>query len=218
MDIRPHTLLIAMHLSAVAVGLGVALVADWVVLAKLTFKTVTPRNARQLVDLSQVVAAGLALIWITGLTLVVHNASVAPTSIMNEKLWAKFVIVVALTVNALLLHKIALPMVQARIGQPLFDKPFSGTLLVSTLLGAISTTSWGCAAYLGVARELNGVVKLGPLLRLYLALLVLAWLAALGMSCLAGFRGMRWKEPAAAYDARRLQAGAIRLATSVPNG
>ena len=83
MDIRPHTLLIAMHLSAVAVGLGVALVADWVVLAKLTFKTVTPRNARQLADLSQVVAAGLALIWITGLTLVVHNASVAPRAVQR---------------------------------------------------------------------------------------------------------------------------------------
>lgn len=218
MDIRPHTVLVAMHLLAVAVRLGVALLADWVVLAKLTFRIVTPRNARQLADLSLVVAAGLVLTWITGLMLVICNALAAPASIMNEKLWAKFVIVVALTVNALLLHKIALPMVQARIGRPLFDKPFSRALLISTLLAAISSTSWVCAAYLGVARELNGVVKIGPLLQLYLALLALTWLGTLGMSCLAGLHGMRSKGPAIAYDTIGLQIIAIGPAASVPSG
>lgn len=174
-----HTILVLGHVLALALGLGAALLADWIVLRKLAFGTVGQRAAQQLIDLSHAVCAGLVLIWITGALLVADNALNAPASIMNQKLWAKLAMVVALTLNAVLLHRIVMPMVTRRVGQPLFGAAFGRLAMVSTLLGSVSIVSWMFAAYLGVARELNGRENLVPILVSYLAVLLLAWALAL---------------------------------------
>ena len=172
---RLHTILVLGHILALALGLGSALLADWIVLRKLAFGTVSQKAAQQLIDLSQAVSAGLILIWITGALLVTDNALDAPATIMNQKLWAKLAIVIALTMNAVLLHRIVMPMVTRRVGQPLFETAFEWRLMVSTLLGAISVVSWVFSAYLGVARELNGHANLLPILVSYLGALLLTW-------------------------------------------
>jgi len=141
MMIRFHTLLVLGHLLALALGLGAALLADWVVLRKLTSGIVSQRAAGQLIDLSHAVSAGLVLIWVTGALLVADSAWDAPASVMNQKLWAKLVIVAVLTLNALLLHGIVLPRVGRRVGQPLFETSFGWLPLISTLLAAISAVS-----------------------------------------------------------------------------
>ena len=175
---RLHTILVLGHILAVALGLGSALLADWIVLRKLVFGTVSKRAAQQLVDLSHAVGAGLVLIWITGALLVAGNALDAPASIMNQKLWAKLAIVAVMTMNAVLLHRIAMPMVERRVGQSLFATVFDRLPMVSTLLGAVSAVSWMFAAYLGVARELNGQANLVPILVSYLGALLLTWVMA----------------------------------------
>ncbi len=174
-----HTILVLGHILALALGLGSALLADWIVLRKLAFGTVSQRAAGQLIDLSHAVCAGLVLIWITGALLVTDNALNAPASIMNQKLWAKLAIVTALTLNAVLLHKIAMPMVTRRVGQPLFGAAFDRLAMASTLLGAVSMVSWVFSAYLGVARELNGRENFVPIFVSYLGALLLAWALAL---------------------------------------
>jgi len=179
--IRVHTLLILSHMLALALGLGAALLADWVVLRKLTFGIVSQKAAGQLDDLSHAVSAGLALIWVTGALLVADNALDAPASIMNQKLWAKLVIVTVLTLNAVLLHRMVLPRATSRIGQPLFETRFDRVSLVSVLLGAISAVSWMFAAYLGVARELNGKANLVPILGDYLAAVLLIWVGGVAL-------------------------------------
>jgi len=179
--IRVHTLLILGHMLALALGLGAALLADWVVLRKLTFGIVSQKAAGQLDDLSHAVSAGLALIWVTGALLVADNALDAPASIMNQKLWAKLVIVTLLTLNAVLLHRMVLPRATSRIGQPLFETRFDRVSLVSVLLGAISAVSWMFAAYLGVARELNGKANLVPILGAYLAAVLLIWVGGVAL-------------------------------------
>jgi len=166
---------------ALALGLGAALLADWVVLRKLTFGIVSQKAAGQLDDLSHAVSAGLALIWVTGALLVADNALDAPASIMNQKLWAKLVIVTVLTLNAVLLHRMVLPRATSRIGQPLFETRFDRVSLVSVLLGAISAVSWMFAAYLGVARELNGKANLVPILGDYLAAVLLIWVGGVAL-------------------------------------
>ena len=88
MTYRLHTVLVLGHVLALALGLGSALLADWIVLRKLAFGTVSQKAAQQLTDLSRAVSAGLVLIWITGALLVADNALDAPASIMNQKLWA----------------------------------------------------------------------------------------------------------------------------------
>ena len=174
-----HTILVLSHILALALGLGSALLADWIVLRKLAFGTVNQKAAGQLIDLSHAVCAGLALVWITGALLVTDNALNAPASVMNQKLWAKLAIVTTLTLNAVLLHRIVMPMVKRRIGQPLFEAAFDRLAMVSTLLGAVSVVSWVFSAYLGVARELNGRENLVPILVSYLGALLLTWALAM---------------------------------------
>lgn len=176
--VRFHSLLVLGHVLALALGLGSALLADWIVLRKLAFGTVSQKAAGQLIDLSHAVCAGLVLIWITGALLVADNALDAPASIMNQKLWAKLAVVSILTLNAALLHGIAMPMVKRRVGQPLFETAFARLPMVSTLLGAVSAVSWVFSAYLGIARELNGQANFMPILGSYLAALLLAWATA----------------------------------------
>lgn len=173
-----HTVLVLSHILALALGLGSALLADWIVLRKLAFKTVSQKAAGQLIDLSHAVCAGLVLIWITGALLVTDNALNTPASVVNQKLWAKLVIVTALTLNAVLLHRIVMPMVKRRVGQPLFETAFDRLAMASTLLGAVSVVSWVFSAYLGVARELNGRENLVPILVSYLGALLLTWALA----------------------------------------
>jgi len=184
MIVRFHSFLVLGHTLALALGLGAALLADWVVLRRLVFGIVSQKAAGQLIDLSHAVCAGLVLIWVTGALLVADNALAVPASIMNQKLWAKLAIVTVLTLNALLLHGIVLPRVTSRVGQPLFEWMFDWLPMVSILLGAVSAMSWTFAAYLGVARELNGDANLRPILGSYLVALSLAWLAAVMLSCL----------------------------------
>ena len=173
-----HTILVLSHILALALGLGSALLADWIVLRKLAFGTVSQKAAQQLIELSRGVCVGLALIWVTGALLVADNALIAPASIMNQKLWAKLAIVAALTLNAVLLHRIVMPMVTRRVGQPLFGAVFDRLAMVSTLLGAVSMVSWVFSAFLGIARELNGRENLVPILVSYLCVLLLAWVLA----------------------------------------
>ena len=186
---RLHTVLVLGHILALALGLGSALLADWIVLRKLAFGTVSQKAAQQLIDLSHAVCAGLVLIWVTGALLVTDNAVDAAASIMNQKLWAKLAVVTALTMNAVLLHRIVMPLVKRRVGQPLFEAVFDWRPMVSTLLGAVSVVSWVFAAYLGVARELNGHANLVPILVTYLAALVLTW--ALGVILLYSMQQRR---------------------------
>ena len=172
---RLHTILVLGHVLALALGLGSALLADWIVLRKLAFGTVSQKAAQQLIDLSHAVCAGLVLIWITGALLITDNALDAPASIMNQKLWAKLAIVTGLTMNAVLLHRIVMPMVKRRVGQPLFETVSDWRPMASTLLGAVSEVSWVFSANLGVARELNGQANLMPILVSYLGALLLTW-------------------------------------------
>lgn len=201
MIIHFHTLLVLSHLLALALGLGAALLADWVVLRKLVFGIVSQRAAGQLIDLSYAVSAGLVLIWVTGALLVTDSALDTPMSIMNQKLWAKLVIVTILTLNALLLHSVVLPRVTSRVGQPLFETSFGRLPTISTLLGAVSAVSWMFAAYLGVARELNGQMNLIPILGSYLVALLLTWAGAMMLSYLVRHHRMRSESPKAAHDA-----------------
>ena len=181
MIIRVHTLLVLSHMLALALGLGAALLADWVVLRRLTVGIVSQKAAGQLADLSHAVSAGLVLIWVTGALLVADNALDAPASITNQKLWAKLVIVTVLTLNAVLLHRMVLPRAASRVGQPLFETSFDRVSMVSVLLGAVSAASWMFAAYLGIARELNGKANLVPILGDYLAAVVLVWVGGVAL-------------------------------------
>ena len=182
MAVHFHTILLILHLTALAIGLGAAFLADWIAVTKLLFGRLSARSAAQLRDLSTAVSVGLAMLWMSGSLLVI-----TPATLSNEKLWAKVVIVVALSLNAIVLHKLALPLVQARIGQTLFERRQHGTRVVCALLAAMSFTSWIFALCLGAARELNGTVTMVDVLTYYSGSVVLVWLGGL-LLCYASMR------------------------------
>ena len=188
MVLELHTLLLILHLTALAVGLGAALLADWIAVTRLLFGRLSPRAAAQLQDLSTAVSVGLAMLWCSGLLLVWNNAIRAPATLGNEKLWAKLLIVAALTLNAIVLHKLVLPLVQARVGQALFERHQHGTRALCALIAAVSFTSWVSALYLGAARELNGAVTMFDVLSYYLGSLFLVWLTGFALHHFAGVR------------------------------
>jgi hypothetical protein len=187
--IQFHTILVILHLTALAVGLGAALLADWIAVTRLLFGRLSARAATQLQDLSKAVSAGLAMLWCSGVMLVWDNAIRAPATLGNEKLWAKLLIVMALTLNAIVLHKLVLPLVRARVGQTLFERHQHGNRVLCALIAAVSFTSWVSALCLGAARELNGAVTMLDVLSYYLGGVSLVWLAGFALYHFASARG-----------------------------
>ncbi len=186
MVVQLHSLLLILHLTALAIGLGAALLADWIAVTRLLFGRLSARAAAQMQDLSTAVAVGLAMLWCSGIMLVWDNAVRAPETLVNEKLWAKLLIVTVLTLNAIVLHKLALPLVQARVGQPLFERRQHGTRVLCALIAAVSFTSWISALLLGAVPELNGAVTMFEVLSYYLGALFLVWLTGLMLCHVAG--------------------------------
>lgn len=181
--IQFHTVLVAGHILAVAWGLGAALLADYVVLTKMMFVNVSPGAAKQLMDLSRAIFIGLVFLWLSGALLVTDSAIYSPQSLLNQKLLAKVIIVTFLTLNAFLLHNFVLPLIKRRIGQPLFKTTITPSTLIATLSGTISVVSWFSAAFLGIARELNGQQNLQLILASYLAAVFMAWASVFALTC-----------------------------------
>ena len=193
MGLQIHSMIVFLHVIALAIGLGGALLADWIVLSQLTFRTVTPASAGRLTDLSRAVMVGLLLLWITGAALIAYQMQTAPEQLLtNQKVWAKIAIVAILTANALLLHGIALPQVALRMGRPLFEMSWR-VLAPATLFAAVSATSWIFAAYLGVARELNHAVTVDQVFEVFVPAVILAWAVALSIGVMG--RGAASRTP-----------------------
>ena len=197
MSLQFHSMIVFLHVVALAIGLGGAVLADWIVLSQLTFRTVTPASAGRLVDLSRAVMVGLLLLWITGAALIAYQMQTAPQQLLtNQKVWAKIGIVAILTVNALLLHGIALPQVARRVGQPLFETSWR-VLAPATFFAAVSATSWIFAAYLGVARELNHAVTIGQVFEVFVPAIAFAWAVTLSIGLMGRQAAFRALLPAA---------------------
>jgi hypothetical protein len=86
----------------------------------------------------------------------------------KPRLLAKLIVVGALTLNGILLHLVALPMVT---GKP--QNPNKAATIVATL-GAVSATSWLYASFVAVARIVAPYFSLYDFVMLYLLALALA--------------------------------------------
>ena len=147
-------------------------------------------------QLSHIVFAGLAILWVTGVALVYVRTAADPHFLMNQKLWAKVVIVVMLTVNGFAVHHFALPHVARRVGKRLFDgaPPLEAATLA--MIAAVSSVSWFMPFVLGVASELNFRVPALELLAIYGAAIGMGWaLLFILASVLPGFKRMAVKQP-----------------------
>lgn len=122
----------------------------------------------------------LVILWGTGLMLIVLGyAKEGGHYLANPKLWAKLSVVVVLSANGLLLHRIVFPLLTVRIA--FCDLPLQERVLAGAL-GAVSCASWLFAAMLGIARDWNHREPYTLEMALYLMLLLCAVGVALAMA------------------------------------
>ena len=89
----------------------------------------------------------LLALWITGIPMVMMDIGTDVSLLLDKpKLLAKLIVVGALTLNGILLHLVAFPMVT---GKP--QNPNTAATIAATL-GAVSTTSWLYASFVAVSR------------------------------------------------------------------
>jgi hypothetical protein len=111
----------------------------------------------------------LLALWVTGVPMVMIDIGTDVSLLLGKpKLLAKLIVVGALTLNGILLHLVAFPMVT---GKP--QNPNKAATIAATL-GAVSTTSWLYASFVGVARIVAPYFSLRDFIVLYLLALAIA--------------------------------------------
>lgn len=118
----------------------------------------------------------LTLLWLSGgLLIVLDTGWNLALALAKPKLAAKLSVVTLLTVNGVLLHRLAFPMLTQAQARPLHAAS------VCAVLGAVSSVSWLYASFVGVARLIAPSMAYTHFLTLYalalLAGLSVAWIA-----------------------------------------
>ncbi len=171
--------LLFVHLLAFAVAISTVLRTDLALLRG------SATAARQLDRAARLLALLLALLWFSGLLLVALDmAALGPDWVLSDKLAAKLLVVLALTLNGAALHALVLPALGRALALPALGRQGAAAGLAAIgplplLLGAVSTTSWLYAGFIGVSRVMAPVLDLREYLLLYGAALLLAAVAVL---------------------------------------
>lgn len=127
----------------------------------------------QLHALGQQMLIFLALLWVSGVSLIYIDTGFALDSIVHsQKLVAKLACVTVLTLNALVIH---LAVFQALLK----DKLSASEMYLVTVSGAVSTSSWTFAGFLGVAKPMVKHMSLADFLVLYVIVVMSAVLVAI---------------------------------------
>ncbi len=155
-------LLVFAHTLAFAFAIVTVVRADWAVL------TTRDLDAGELHATGRRVAWLLGLLWVTGTGLIFLDLGLDWAALVaRPKLAAKLSVVGLLTINGLLLHRLALPMLESFQRRP----PRAAT--VCTVLGVVNTTAWLYASFTGVSRLVAPFMTYGNFLAWYMAGLAL---------------------------------------------
>ena len=202
-------MLVFVHFFASAVAVATILRTDFLILSYYT-STLTRKAVDRIHSAKTVVSASLTVLWISGLAICLQGYLNDPAYLLNQKLWLKVMVVVALTLNGWFLHRFAFGSIQR--GARLCDAmPHQRAVLV--LMATISSSSWIFACFLGIARALNNKHNFAGLVSLYLLLLGVSLVGALVLTHLltrmagSGSRdAQRWQARVKAFK-HRLDAG-----------
>lgn len=137
----------AAHLLGLALGFGVAIVAD-LCAARSLFRPLEDHEFADLHRYHRTVAFGLTLFWISGLVLLWLRTGFDPES-FSPKLVTKLCVVSLLTVNAYLIGRLGLPTMMAYAGHRFGNLPVTHRLRLGALAG-MSGAGWIAALALGV--------------------------------------------------------------------
>ncbi|WP_367372093.1 hypothetical protein [Pseudomonas lini] len=181
-------LLVYGHLIATCIALGRVLQAD----QKLWSwrKDVLSQVQREYLEETQkIVTLALLALWGSGLLLVLQGyLDEGNAYLLNQKLWAKVSVVVLLSLNGALLHRIGFPLLQKA---PFVLLRTSGRTRLA-LLGALSMSGWLFSAFLGVARAWNHALPYLHVMGVFAVFSLLACVVALIVASAAGATGEEW--------------------------
>ena len=168
------------HLLGVCLAVGTMLAVDLRLLATIAgYRVVIPPPTR---FETRIVSVALALLYVTGVGLIVLGLAARPDYLANEKLQAKLMLVALLTLNAVALHRLVFPVLER--AAPVSGWPRGARLRVAAFVG-LSNSLWMYCAFLGIARPWNHTVSLEHVLGIGLALwaaMALAMFLMLGLA------------------------------------
>ena len=142
----------AIHLLGLALGFGVAIVAD-LSAARMVFRPLEDREIRNLEDFHKIVTFGLVLLWASGLVLLWLRTGFNPEN-FSPKLMTKIGVVLLLTMNAIAIGRIGMPTMQAYQDWRFGELPLTLRAQLSSL-ATISAACWVSALALGVFSALK---------------------------------------------------------------
>lgn len=184
MDLYFKTVLVFLHFVLAAYCLVSVVRMDWKILRAYA-SPISPELHREINETKAVIPHALTALWGTGLLIVAYGAYTNPGYLDNQKLWFKFFVVGALTLNGLLIHLFAQSVQPGVVLAGLDDK----TAFRLNLAGVVSSFSWIWACFVGTARAWNGTLSFSTILGFYLASLAAGMAAALVLH-------NRWKKKA----------------------
>lgn len=175
-------LLVFAHLLAASMALGAIVATDLRLLSKLSQDRVRIAPPNEFV--ARIVMVALLMLYLTGGAIVAHGVLERPDYLSaNPKLQAKMLLVVLLTLNAFVLHKLTFPRL-AR-GRRVARWHAADWILVAVPV-AVSNFLWMFVAFLGVARPWNYSMPLRDILEIAAALYIVAQVGVFAILAMAG--------------------------------
>ncbi|MEY4883946.1 MAG: hypothetical protein RIS34_1800 [Pseudomonadota bacterium] len=161
-----HTFVVFAHLIATCAAIGTIVITDLRLLAKvLGYRVVIPRPER---FETIMISVALAMLYLTGGTLLWLGLESNPQYLSNGKLQGKLILVAILTANAFVLHKQVFPILSR--SKPVSRwKRLEWTTVASAV--SLSNSTWFYCAFLGIARAWNNTVSMTYVV----SIAVLAW-------------------------------------------
>lgn len=141
-------LLVLSHLMALAVGLGTVLLTDLHILRR-AFRPLQDDDTLLINRAHKIITVALWGLWITGLGLFYLKTNGDLTA-ASPKLWAKLTTVILLTVTAMAMARVAVPVINTLVGQRLIDLGLGKKLMLASF-AAMSAAGWLTALLLGGA-------------------------------------------------------------------
>jgi len=192
-------LLVFAHLLAASTALGAIVATDLRLLSKLAEDRTRIAPPNEFV--ARIVVVALVVLYATGAALVWQGALEHPDYLANPKLQAKLVLVVLLTINAFVLHRLTFPRL-AR-GRRVARWHASDWLLIGIPVG-VSNFLWMFVAFLGVARAWNHTVSFGDVMAIAAVVYAIAQGAVFSILAVAASGADPVANPRAAFVRRRL--------------
>jgi hypothetical protein len=161
-----------------------ALVYGHIIAFALALATILKEDARflrakridsaSLLESAKLVKWLLLALWLTGIPMVLMDVGTDVSLLLSKpKLVAKLIVVAILTLNGILLHRVAFPILTQKPKKP------ARAATIAAMLGAISLASWLCASLLGASRIVAPYFSLYDFVSAYLLVLAMALAVAI---------------------------------------